>query len=214
MSNTLFWDVDTQIDFMQPGGKLYVPGAEKLAPRIEQLTQFAAEHGVPIIASACAHVPTDPEFATYPPHCLVGTAGQKKISGSVLPNHFVIPNRKIELPDNLAAFAQIILEKQATDVFSNPNTDDVLAALCAKWNCKPESVEIILYGVVTEICVELAARGLLQRNYRVSIVGDAIQHLSPELGRATIEYVQQHGGCVTTSEEVMSGFVLPRRRSS
>src|SRR5438874_1276098 len=56
MSRTVFWDVDTQIDFMQPGGKLYVPGAEKLASRIEQLTQFAAEHRIPIIASACAHV--------------------------------------------------------------------------------------------------------------------------------------------------------------
>ena len=33
----LYFDIDTQIDFMFPAGALYVPGAEKLLPRIAQL---------------------------------------------------------------------------------------------------------------------------------------------------------------------------------
>ena len=37
----ILWEVDTQRDFMLPGGKLYVPGAEKLLPNIEKLTDAA-----------------------------------------------------------------------------------------------------------------------------------------------------------------------------
>src|SRR5450759_1232450 len=29
-SSLLFWDVDTQFDFLHPAGKLYVPGAETI----------------------------------------------------------------------------------------------------------------------------------------------------------------------------------------
>ena len=34
----IFWDVDTQHDFMDPDGKLYVQGAELIKPKLEQLT--------------------------------------------------------------------------------------------------------------------------------------------------------------------------------
>ena len=39
--NLVFWEVDVQADFMLPGGKLYVPGAEKLLPNIRKLTDAA-----------------------------------------------------------------------------------------------------------------------------------------------------------------------------
>lgn len=213
MSKIIFWDVDTQVDFMEPGGKLYVPGAENIAFRIRQLTEFAAEHRIPIVASMCAHIPTDPEFAEYPPHCMVGTPGQKKIPGTLLPSHFVVPNRRIEFPNDIASLPQIVIEKQATNVFTNPNSDNLLQQLRASWNNLPaNSVEIVLYGVVTEICVDLAARGLIERGYRLKLLKDAIQHLSPERGQATIAFVREHGSTVATSEEIFSAF--PSRQVS
>ena len=42
--NYIFWEVDVQRDFMLPGGKLYVPGAEKLLPNIRLITD-SARHG-------------------------------------------------------------------------------------------------------------------------------------------------------------------------
>ena len=32
MARVIFWDVDTQYDFMQPDGKLSVPGAQDIIP--------------------------------------------------------------------------------------------------------------------------------------------------------------------------------------
>jgi nicotinamidase/pyrazinamidase len=39
----VLWDVDTQIDFMLPEGKLYVPGAEATVPAIKRLVEAARE---------------------------------------------------------------------------------------------------------------------------------------------------------------------------
>jgi len=100
-SSIVFWDVDTQADFIYPDGKLYVLGAETIVPNLKRLTEWAANNGVMVIASACAHQEDDAEFAQYPPHCLVGTPGQKKIPETRLPNALVIPNRKATLPRHL-----------------------------------------------------------------------------------------------------------------
>ncbi len=194
--NLIFWDVDTQVDFMLPEGKLYVPGAETIIPTLAKLTNWAAQHHVLVVASTDAHQPGDEEFSQYPPHCLAGTPGQKKIPETSLTPQFTIPNRHgAELPD-AELYQQIVLEKQKFDVFSNPNTEAFLARLG-----RPE---IVLYGVVTEICVSAAGRGLLDRGYRVTVVEDAIRHLDRDNGRAFLEEVRQRGGRIVTAEQVLS----------
>ncbi len=200
----LFWDVDTQVDFMDRGGKLYVPGAKRVIPKIQQLNTWAERNGVQVVSSVDAHQLSDPEFADYPPHCLAGTPGQQKVTGTVLPKHFVVPNRKIELPADFGNYEQIIIEKQATDVFTNPNIETLLDKL-------GRDRRVVLYGVVTEICVEKAAHGLIDRGYRVDVVEDAIRHLDPQKGRATIAYIQQHNGRVVGSETILSSPATGRR---
>ena len=194
----IFWDVDTQVDFMHHGGKLYVPGAEKLAPNLRRLTEWAAQQRILVVASMDAHREGDDEFQEYPPHCLVGTPGQQKIPETVLLRQYVIPNRRTELPPKLADFQQVIVEKQRFDVFTNPNLDALLAQLGA-------GREIVLYGVVTEICVHHAARGLLERGYRVRLVRDATHHLEKAKGRATLALVEERGGQMVTTNQVVGG---------
>lgn len=196
----LFWDVDTQADFIYPDGKLYVPGAETILPNLKRLTGFAKERGIRIISSACAHRPDDAEFAQYPPHCLVGTPGQQKVPETRLPNTLTLPNRPVELPQDLADYPQIVLEKQQLDVFSNPNTEAVLKKL------RPIR-EVILYGVVTEICVSYAARALIGRGYRFSIVTDAVRHLEEFKSRGFLEQIRNSGEKLIRTRELI-GFLL------
>ena len=77
-----FWDVDTQRDFIDEDGRLAVPGAAEIVPNLRKLTDFATGHGIPIVASADAHSPDDPEFEQFPPHCVAGTAGEEKIAAT------------------------------------------------------------------------------------------------------------------------------------
>jgi len=194
---TIFWDVDTQVDFMVPGGKLYVPGAERMAGNLERLTRTAEQRGILIVASACAHRQGDPEFEQYPPHCIAGTPGQRKIPQTTAASQIVIPNRPAEIPAGLEGYAQVIVEKQQFDVFSNPNTGKLLERL-------GRELQVVLYGVVTEICVASAARGLQQRGLKIALVRDAIRHLDEIKSRATVEEIERRGGTLVATEEVVS----------
>src|SRR2546425_390431 len=49
MARVIFWDVDTQYDFMHADGKLYVPEAERVIANLKRLTDYAHSHGIDIV---------------------------------------------------------------------------------------------------------------------------------------------------------------------
>jgi nicotinamidase/pyrazinamidase len=167
----LYFDIDTQIDFLFPAGALYVKGAEKLVPLIATLNRSAASSGAKVISTTCSHDEDDPEFKQWPPHCVSGTIGQAKPCSLLLEKRCVVPKQRTGLAIDAG---QIILEKGELNLFSNPNTDALLQALAPN----KESVECVVYGVVTEYCVMHCAMGLLDRGYKVSLVREAIQSLN------------------------------------
>ena len=210
--SVIFWDVDTQADFMLPGGKLYVPGAEKLIPNLKRLTD-AARHGrVFIIGDACTHTPDDPEFAQFPPHCIRGTPGAEIIPETRAEKVLFVPNRVgAAIPATLAEFQQVILEKQTLNVFDNPNTEKVLEGVSGFTDA---DAEIFVFGVVTEYCVRLAAKGLLNRGRRVALISDAIETLNAEDGRKTIEELTSLGARLVTTEEALAALGQSATRSA
>jgi len=180
---TVYVDVDTQIDFLFPAGALYAPGAEKILPAIEELNRQAAAEGNPVISTMDAHGEDDPEFGTWPAHCVAGSMGQRKPSATLLERRIVIPST----PGSVAVegFQQFLLEKQALDCFSNPNLLRLLDELGAE--------RCVVYGVVTEHCVRLAVLGLLKAGREVEIRVRAIQSLSEQDGARALEEMERAG---------------------
>src|SRR5690349_21482925 len=107
---TVFIDVDTQLDFMCPAGALYVPGAEAVIPAVACLNRYAAARGITVVSTVDAHAEDDPEFASWPSHCIAGTMGQHKPAATLLDHKVVVPNR--DEPFSLEGVQQIIAEKQ------------------------------------------------------------------------------------------------------
>ena len=209
--SVIFWDVDTQADFMLPGGKLYVPGAERLIPNLKRLTDAARRGRVFILGDACTHTPEDPEFARFPPHCVRGTAGAELIPETHAETSLVVPNLAgAAIPADLSLWQQVILEKQTLDVFDNPNTQKVLERVTGFTD---QDAEIFVYGVVTEYCVRLAAKGLLYRGRRVALVRDAIETLHAEDGQRTMEELTSLGARVVTTEQALAALEKTTSRS-
>ena len=198
MAGLVFWDVDTQYDFIHPDGKLYVPMADQIVPNLKRLTEHAHAHGIRIVASADDHVPgheeisSEPDFEkTYPPHCMRGTPGQRKIPETALRSPLLVEPSALD-PAELTRRVRehggdILFHKHFFDVFTNPNVDTVLEAL------DPE--EILLYGVALDVCNRYAIEGLLTRRprTRLRLVTDATRPIDVRRGQSLLENWRERG---------------------
>jgi nicotinamidase/pyrazinamidase len=197
-ANTILWCVDAQKDFMLPGGKLYAPGAEKLLPNMRRLVDAAREGRVFLVSHGCFHAVDDPEFKTFPPHCIKGTPGAEFVPEVLTGEYVRVPNDpKSSLPKDWLQRQQIILEKQTLDIFESRHANALLEGL-------NRNAEFIVFGVVTEYCVGLAARGLLKRGRRVGVVLDAIETLDREAGERTLSELKTSSAKLVATDEVLA----------
>jgi nicotinamidase/pyrazinamidase len=197
-SRFVFWEVDAQEDFMVPGGRLYVPGAEKIIPNIQRLVQAALKSHTLLVSSACAHAPDDPEFQTFPPHCIQGTQGAKIVAEGMSREFAAIPNDPAYvLPSNILDSPQIVIEKQMLDVFTNPHTVALIERIGT-------TAQFVVFGVVTEYCVKCASQGLLDRGRKVFIVKDAIETLADDEERRTLEALTASGARLIDTNEALA----------
>jgi nicotinamidase/pyrazinamidase len=195
----VLWEVDAQVDFMLPGGALYVPGAEDIIPNIARLVDAAQRTHTPLISSADAHPPNDPEFKRFkfPPHCIKGRRGADLIAEARAAKALTIPNDKsFTVPADITPYDQVVLEKQSFDVFDNIHTDTILDQL-------DPHADFYLFGVVTEFCVHAAAKGLAKRGRKVHLVSDAIETLKEaDSKRAMAELRGLGAKTITTAEAI------------
>ena len=187
---TVFFDVDTQLDFLYPAGALYVPGAEYIVPQVAMLNRYAADNGIPVISTMDAHTENDPEFRDWPPHCVAGTAGQQKPASTLLDPRAVIHSTREDF--DVQGTRQILLEKQSVDCFTNANLPALLDRL--------KVTSCVVYGVVTEICVKNAALGLLKAGLNVTLVTDAVRSLDDEKCAQFFREFAAAGGLLTTAQ--------------
>jgi len=197
----ILWDVDTQIDFMLPEGKLYVPGAEATAPRMGSLVAAARGAGLVHVASADDHELTDPELSaepdfssTYPPHCLRGTRGARKIPETEQLEP--VPLGLQPVPERYLDGREFLLLKKHFDVFTNPHAALLLERL------DPE--EVIVFGVATDVCDNAAILGMLERGRRVRFVEDAARGLDAERTAACLADWRERGVVSSTVDEVLA----------
>ena len=196
----ILWDVDTQVDFMDPGGKLYVPEAAEIAPGLKRLVAAAREAGIVHVASADDHELTDAEISdepdfttTFPPHCLRGTHGAQKIPETE--QEAPVPISLEPIPERYLKGREFLLLKKSFDVFTNPNTDRLLEHL--------DPDEIVVFGVATDICDDAAVRGFLERGRKVRFVADAARGMNDsDVVACTTAWMTQ-GVTFTSVDEVI-----------
>jgi nicotinamidase/pyrazinamidase len=197
----ILWDVDTQVDFMLHDGKLAVPGAEETIPAMQRLVAAVRDAGVVHVASADDHELTDTEISeepdfqtTYPPHCLRGTRGARKIPETEQVDP--VPITLEPLPEQYLRGREFLLLKKSFDVFTNPNTDRLLEYL--------DPDEIVVFGVATDVCDDAAIRAFVARGRKVAFVEDAARGLDEGRTASCLAAWRDAGVRFTTADEVIS----------
>jgi nicotinamidase/pyrazinamidase len=200
----IFFDIDTQHDFLDRDGALAVPDAEAILPNIRRLLDAAGERGVTTVSSRCAHGPDDAEFEIFPPHCIEGTRGAERVFAD-LPG---LPRREIAVgaapePDGaLAPATHYVVKKQVYDLFSNPWLESLRqAGEFAGETC-------VVFGVATDYCVRAAALGLAATGARVLLVADAVRGVAPETTARTLDEMREAGVKFTTTDEMLEALAM------
>jgi nicotinamidase/pyrazinamidase len=101
------------------------------------------------------------------------------------------------IPHDLSPYQQVLLEKQTLDIFESRHAAKFLQRF-------GDDVEFVVFGVVTEYCVRFAAKGLLDRGRRVSVVQDAIETLNPERGQQAVSELQDLGARFFSTSEALA----------
>jgi len=188
-----FIDVDTQVDFMYAHGRLYVPGSERLVDNLRALTELSQRRGIPLVSSVDTHVLNDPEFTVYPPHCIRGTSGHRKVPETTVPN-----SRWVGMDDRGVAWRPgetLLVEKHVYSLFDNPNTPAILDQIGAD--------EYVVYGVALDVCVRAAVLGLRKRGLKTTLVTDATRPVTEAGGAKALEEARAAGATFARTQEIL-----------
>ena len=180
MGKQLVWNTDTQKDFIEPTGKLYVDGADKLKPVFKKIISLARDRGVQVVNTADWHLKNSKELSTapdwvstFPEHCMAGTEGAEFVNEAKPFDPLVFEwdkNYDVEILLGANNSRDIVIHKDAFDVFvGNTNTKNILKVLSPS--------EVYVFGVTTNVCVHYAILGLVEKVGNVYVVKDAIKEL-------------------------------------
>lgn len=203
----VFLDVDTQKDFILPDGRLSIKGADTIAPNLAKLSKYSAENLVFWLATMDSHILEDMEISsapdfktTFPPHCLINSAGEERIPETFRKNPLILDMQLQSLDDtwpNLETnYDSIVFKKNNIDVFSNKNFDQLLNLI------KPKV--LVVFGVATDFCVKLAVEGLLIRNFKVVLVKDAVYAIDKDVEKKLFGYWEFQGVRLMTTDQVIN----------
>ncbi len=207
---TIFWDVDTQFDFMRPEGALYVPGAESIIDKISAVRRFALDGGYSMLADIDWHSLDNPEISlqpdmktTFPPHCMAGQPGTERV-GYLGP----IPIDYIDIDEvDMAELRQlvrkdqfhIVIRKQTLNVFDNPNTHKIVNLVAPQ--------HVVTFGVALDCCVYYVTSELAKHpGVKVSLLADATKGLQTRPDEQVYEELRGRGVEITIFEELKAAM--------
>lgn len=171
--------IDMLNDFVT--GKLACERAERIVPHLGRLLGAARDHGVPVVYSGDAHLPSDPEIELWGEHAMAGTEGAE-----------VIPELAPEAGDH-------VLPKRTYSAFHETGLDLLLRTLGVE--------AVVVAGLHTNICDRHTAADAFFRGYRVIVPTDAVEAFTEEEHRSGLEYLEKvYGAELVEADELIAAW--------
>jgi len=170
--------VDMQNDFAHPDGKLFVPSARNIIPKIKELLDRARAAGVKVIYTQDWHMKDDPEFKIWGEHAVANTWGA-------------------EIVEELKPLeSDILIKKLRYDAFFGTPLDHILRIYGIR--------NLIITGTVANICVLHTAGSAALLGYKVIVPIDAIAALNDFDYHASLRQISfLYRGILTKVENIL-----------
>ena len=176
--------VDMINEFCKPGGKMVLPGYERVVPPQKSVVAAARAAGMPIIWVADSHrakLRRDREWLKRTPHCVEDTWGTQ-----IVEDHEVRPEDRTVRKARYSAFFQTDLDLLLRD---NMIT------------------QLIVCGVVTNICVRSTVHDAFFLGYEVAVPHDACAGTGPREHESSLYDIATHFGTVCASADIVAALV-------
>lgn len=171
--------VDMLKDFVT--GELACERARRIIPNLERLLDAARSHGVPVIYSGDAHLPSDPEIDLWGEHAMEGTEGARVI---------------LELEPRETDY---VLPKRTYSAFHETGLDLLLRSLGVE--------AVVITGLHTNICDRHTAADAFFRGYGVIVPADGVDAFTQEEHESGLEYLENvYGAELVETEDLIDGW--------
>jgi len=194
-ASTALLVVDMQRGFVDPGQAMEVPPARESVPRIRTLVDLFRAKGRPVVFTEFVYSDAAPLLigTLHPEH-------RRAVPGA--PRGFGHPSSSCHEDDPSVATVpalaprpdELVVRKRWYDAFAGTPLDGALRA---------RGVDtLVVTGTMTDICVLATVVGAFNREYRITVVEDAVTTLWPEIQRATLDIIGRAYGRITSTKEV------------
>lgn len=166
------------VDFVEEEGSLVVPGAIDLVPTQREILDHARSIGITVLYIADHHMPDDEEFKIWPKHSVAGTRGADIVDK-------LVPEK-----------GEKIIPKRRYSGFFGTDLDLTL---------REAGIEnIILMGVLTDICVMYTSADASARGYNVYVVTDGTRSTVEENHKFALQHMKEiHKTTLVTSKQIL-----------
>jgi len=183
MTKKLVVVVDAQNDFMQPDGLLTVPGADAVIENINAyLAGLDPDEVAGVLFTYDTH--TQPAYDNseegkmFPPHCIYGSDGWEL---AVNPLEYLSPKIRMYTLQKGVFDMWDEDDLKVRDMHGYMNLvfmrDNLLNAI----KVTDGVTDVELVGVCSDVCVEQAARGFVERGWNVTVVRNCVKGIKEQI---------------------------------
>ncbi len=180
--------VDMQKGFLDEGAAMEVPPGRAIIPNIQRLIACCRSANVPIIYTRFVYSPKVPNLigelhAQHKPPTACCMLGDDSVE--------IVPALQ---PDS----SDLVVDKHGYDAFHNTNLDYALRSL--------KRGQLIVTGVMTDICVLATVTSALHHEYQVWVVSDGTATLWDNVQEITLELCRRAYGAVERTDTLIHGL--------
>ncbi len=187
--------VDMQKGFLAPGAAMEVPQGRDIIANIQRLAGFCRRAGIPVIYTRFIYSPSIPtlhgelhvEHKPVQPGIEPGMGQPSSCCLEGDESSHIMPELAPEPSD-------LVIDKHGYDAFHASPLDSALRA---------RGIEnLIVTGVMTDICVLATVSGAMHHGYRVTVARDGVATLWLEIQEASLDIMARAYARVMSIEEV------------
>lgn len=178
--------IDMQAGFVRRSSPQWIPQAERIVPRLDEVAEAARQRGIPVVFTSAQFLDPSPTDAL-------------RMTAAIAEGNLGAGTEQLEILPELWREGDLLIgTKHTYDAFWQTDLDYILRGL--------RKDTLVIAGTLTNFCCEATARAGFDRGYHVVLCSDLCASDNPWTHDATLQTVRRGYGRVLDSGAVLDAW--------